>query len=87
MLGDAKRLKTDENVRETAKIFRKMMKGEAKVTFNKKIKELENGLTEMGTLLNVLSKTSKEILDQDAYDNQMECLKKTTKEIECRQMD
>ena len=56
-----------------------MMKGEAKVTFNKKIKELENGLTEMGTLLNVLSKTSKEILGQDAYDNQMEYLKKAKK--------
>ena len=29
-LGDDERLKADENVRETAKIFRKMMKGEEK---------------------------------------------------------
>ena len=79
VLGDDEKLKEDDNVRETAKFFRKMMKGEAKVTFSKKIEEMDNGLTDMNTLLSVLNETSKEILGQDAFDNQMEYLKKTKK--------
>ena len=56
-----------------------MMKGEARATYTEKIDELPDGLTSMDTLLDVLNNTSIEILGQDAFDNQMEYLKKTKK--------
>ena len=79
ILEDDERLKEDDNVKETSNFFRKMMKGEARATYTEKIDELPNGLTDIDALLEVLNNTSIEILGQDAFDNQIEYLKKTKK--------
>ena len=80
LLDDYEELKEDAKESIITRMFKKILKSSAKISFMANIKSLEE--SEKDTYEGVkdaIKATSKEILGNDAYDNQVEYLKKTKK--------